>query len=109
MVSRRAAAPSNWREVGIWARVRDSGYAGELYRAGTTYAGPETRESSLQLSKAGLVDLGVAMGPVIASIHERRAELLEEIKALAPEMDRAPSLQRRRLRDAAGTGDDPHE
>src|SRR3546814_796393 len=108
-VATTARARENWPELCIVARARDSGHAGELYRAGATDAVPETLESSLQLSEAVLVDLGVAMGPVIASIHERRAELREEIKALAPEMDRAPSLQRRRLRDAAGTGDDPHE
>lgn len=108
-VATTARARENWPELCIVARARDSGHAGELYRAGATDAVPETLESSLQLSEAVLVDLGVAMGPVIASIHERRAELREEIKALAPEMDRAPSLQRRRLRDAAGTGDDPHD
>lgn len=108
-VATTARARENWPELCIVARARDSGHAGELYRAGATDAVPETLESSLQLSEAVLVDLGVAMGPVIASIHERRAELREEIKALAPEMERAPSLQRRRLRDAAGTGDDPHD
>ena len=44
---------------------------------------PETLESSLQLSEAVLVDLGVAMGPVIASIHEKRDELRKEIKEQA--------------------------
>ena len=44
---------------------------------------PETLEASLQLSEAALVDLGVAMGPVIASIHEKRDELRAEIKAEA--------------------------
>jgi CPA2 family monovalent cation:H+ antiporter-2 len=45
-----------------------------------TDAVPETLESSLQLSEAVLVDLGVAMGPVIASIHEKRDELRGAIK-----------------------------
>jgi CPA2 family monovalent cation:H+ antiporter-2 len=45
-----------------------------LYRAGASHAVPETLESSLQLSEAVLVDLGVPMGPVIASIHEKRDE-----------------------------------
>ena len=40
---------------------------------------PETLESSLQLSEAVLVDLGMPMGPVIASIHEKRAELRQQI------------------------------
>ncbi len=41
---------------------------------------PETLESSLQLSEAVLVDLGVPMGPVIASIHEKRDEFREQIR-----------------------------
>ena len=41
---------------------------------------PETLESSLQLSEAVLVDLGVAMGPVIASIHEKRDEFRSRIQ-----------------------------
>src|SRR3546814_2231246 len=77
-VATTARARENWPELCIVARARDSGHAGELYRAGATDAVPETLESSLQLSEAVLVDLGVAMGPVIASIHERRAELREE-------------------------------
>ena len=59
----------------IVARARDTEHAAELYLAGATDAVPETLESSLQLSEAVLVDLGVAMGPVIASIHEKRDEL----------------------------------
>ncbi|HEX8468113.1 MAG TPA: cation:proton antiporter [Allosphingosinicella sp.] len=83
----------------IVARARDSAHAAELYRAGATDAVPETLESSLQLSEAVLVDLGMAMGPVIASIHEKRAELRKEIMELG-EMDQEPTLERRRLRDA---------
>jgi CPA2 family monovalent cation:H+ antiporter-2 len=40
------------------------------------------------------------MGPVIASIHEKRAELRAEIMQGA-EMDVAPTLGGRRLRDRA--------
>jgi CPA2 family monovalent cation:H+ antiporter-2 len=83
----------------IVARARDAAHAAELYRAGATDAVPETLESSLQLSEAVLVDLGIAMGPVIASIHEKRAELRKEIMELG-EADREPPIQRRRLRDA---------
>jgi CPA2 family monovalent cation:H+ antiporter-2 len=86
-------------DLTIVARARDAAHAAELYRAGATDAVPETLESSLQLSEAVLVDLGIAMGPVIASIHEKRAELRKEIMELG-EMDREPQLQRRRLRDA---------
>jgi CPA2 family monovalent cation:H+ antiporter-2 len=64
---------------------------------------PETLEASLQLSEAALVDLGVAMGPVIASIHEKRAELRAEIMAEA-QMDEAPRLGRRRARDSGPQG-----
>ncbi|QFT78196.1 cation:proton antiporter [Erythrobacter sp. THAF29] len=58
----------------IVARARDTDHAAALYRAGASHAVPETLESSLQLSEAVLVDIGVAMGPVIASIHEKRDE-----------------------------------
>ena len=72
----RAAYP----DLPIIARARDSVHAGELYRSGASTAVPETLESSLQLSEAALVDIGVAMGPVIASIHEKRDEFREKIK-----------------------------
>ena len=67
-------------ELPIIARARDSFHAAELYRSGASTAVPETLESSLQLSEAVLVDLGVAMGPVIASIHEKRDEFREQIR-----------------------------
>ncbi len=77
----------------IIARARDATHAAELYKAGVTDAVPETLESSLQLSEAVLVDLGVAMGPVIASIHEKRDELRKSIKDEAG-LDREPRLRR---------------
>ncbi|MBX9897024.1 MAG: cation:proton antiporter [Qipengyuania sp.] len=67
-------------ELLIVARARDVAHAAELYRAGASHAVPETLESSLQLSEAVLVDIGVAMGPVIASIHEKRDEFRAEIE-----------------------------
>lgn len=79
----------------IVARARDASHAAELYRAGVTDAVPETLESSLQLSEAVLVELGVAMGPVIASIHEKRDELRKSIKEEAG-LDREPRLRRAR-------------
>ena len=85
-------------DLTIVARARDPEHAAELYKAGVTDAVPETLESSLQLSEAVLVDLGMAMGPVIASIHEKRAELRKEIMEQG-EIDEEPRLQRRRLRD----------
>lgn len=64
----------------IVARARDPEHAARLYKAGASDAVPETLESSLQLSEAMLVDLGVPMGPVIASIHEKRDEFRRQIK-----------------------------
>jgi CPA2 family monovalent cation:H+ antiporter-2 len=83
-------------DLPIIARARDTAHAAELYRAGATDAVPETVESSLQLSEAVLVDLGVAMGPVIASIHEKRDELRRSIKHAAA-LDREPRLRRAKL------------
>ena len=82
----------------IIARARDTDHAATLYRAGVTDAVPEALEASLQLSEAVLVDIGVAMGPVIASIHEKRSELRSEIME-AGKLDVEPSLGRRRVRD----------
>ncbi|KQN03946.1 MULTISPECIES: cation:proton antiporter [unclassified Sphingomonas] len=79
----------------ILARARDAAHAAELYAAGVSDAVPETLESSLQLSEAVLVDLGVAMGPVIASIHEKRDELRQSIRAQAS-LEREPRIRRLR-------------
>jgi CPA2 family monovalent cation:H+ antiporter-2 len=87
-------------ELPIIARARDTDHAARLYRAGVTDAVPEALEASLQLSEAVLVDIGVAMGPVIASIHEKRSRLRAEIMQEG-ELSEEPSLGRRRLRDAA--------
>lgn len=78
-------------QVTIIARARDPEHAAELYKAGASDAVPETLESSLQLSEAVLVDLGVAMGPVIASIHEKRDELRGAIKHRAG-LEKTPKL-----------------
>ncbi|WP_395623926.1 cation:proton antiporter [Sphingomonas daechungensis] len=90
---------SSFPELAIIARARDTDHAAKLYEAGVTDAVPETLEASLQLSEAVLVDIGVAMGPVIASIHEKRSELRSEIMAQA-EMEAEPRLGRRRARDS---------
>ncbi|WP_164117048.1 cation:proton antiporter [Sphingorhabdus sp. Alg239-R122] len=66
-------------DLPIISRARDSDHAAELYRMGVSVAVPETLESSLQLSEALLVDLGIAMGPVIASVHEKRDEFRRKI------------------------------
>ena len=90
---------ADFPELPLIARARDTGHAAALYRAGVTDAVPEALEASLQLSEAVLVDIGVAMGPVIASIHEKRAQLRSEIMA-ASDLASEPSLGRRRARDS---------
>ena len=66
-------------DLPIISRARDADHAAALYRAGATDAVPETLESSLQLAEALLIDLGVAMGPVIASIHDARDRMRRDI------------------------------
>jgi CPA2 family monovalent cation:H+ antiporter-2 len=84
--------------IPIIARARDASHAAALYRAGASHAVPETLEASLQLSEAVLVDLGVPMGPVIASIHEKRdlfrAQIMEE-----GELEQKPKLKTSGLRE----------
>lgn len=83
-------------DLSIVARARDARHAARLYELGATDAVPETIEASLQLSEAVLVDIGVPMGLVIASIHERRDEYRKKL-------NRPDALggKRRRLRDAS--------
>ena len=59
-------------DVHIIARARDARHAQRLYQLGATDAVPETFEASLQLAENTLIDVGVPMGLVIASIHEER-------------------------------------
>lgn len=89
---------STYPDLPIIARARDGEHAALLYRSGASHAVPETLESSLQLSEAVLVDLGVAMGPVIASIHEKRDELREMIMREG-ELDEKPKLKSTTMRD----------
>lgn len=91
---------SEYPDLPIIARARDADHAARLYKAGVTDAVPEALEASLQLSEAVLVDIGLAMGPVIASIHEKRSQLRSQIMEQG-ELAEEPSLGRRRLRDAA--------
>ncbi len=69
-----AAARQLSADLTIVARARDAGHAHMLYELGVTDAVPETVEASLQLSEAALVDMGIPMGLVIASIHAKRDE-----------------------------------
>ena len=90
----RAARP----DLLIMVRASDARHAAHLYAIGATDAVPETIEASLQLSEAVLVEIGLAMGPVIATIHEHRAELQAELRAMAPQAN-VRTRGRRRLRD----------
>jgi CPA2 family monovalent cation:H+ antiporter-2 len=82
----------------VVARARDAAHAAHLYAVGATDAVPETIEASLQLAEAVLVDVGIAMGPVIASIHEKRAEFQRAMRTQSRGAE-IRSLGRRRLRD----------
>jgi CPA2 family monovalent cation:H+ antiporter-2 len=70
-------------DVLIVSRARDADHARHLYRLGATDAVPEAIEASLQLSEAALVGLGLPMGPVIASIHEKRDEIRHALQQAA--------------------------
>ncbi len=89
---------ARYPELLIVARARDVTHAATLYRAGASHAVPETLESSLQLSEAVLTDIGVAMGPVIASIHQKRDEFREEIEREGA-LDYRPKLRSGTLAD----------
>lgn len=86
-------------DLTVVVRARDADHAGKLYALGVTDAVPETVESSLQLAEAVLVDLGVPMGPVIASIHEMRDELRTRIKGAGAASKRPPLGTLRRSTD----------
>ena len=88
-------------DLPIIARARDAAHAGALYKAGASHAVPETLESSLQLSEAVLVDLGVPMGLVIASIHEKRDEFRARIMEEG-ELAEKPKLKTGAVRERGG-------
>jgi CPA2 family monovalent cation:H+ antiporter-2 len=67
----------------VVSRARDAEHARHLYQIGVTDAVPETIEASLLLSEAALIGLGVAMGLVVASIHEKRDEFRHELQQAA--------------------------
>ena len=74
-----AAAREARPDLTIVARARDARQAQRLYDLGATDAVPETIEASLQLSEAVLVDIGVPMGLVIASVHEVRDDYRKQL------------------------------
>jgi monovalent cation:H+ antiporter-2, CPA2 family len=79
VVAVRSARP----DILIVSRARDADHARHLYEVGVTDAVPETIEASLQLSEAALVGLGIATGPVIASIHEERDRFRHQLQQAA--------------------------
>lgn len=92
-----AAARAERADLTIVARARDAEQARRLYDLGATDAVPETIEASLQLSEAALIDMGVAAGFVIASIHEKR----DEFRKLLNEKS-VDGRERRAIRRSAG-------
>jgi monovalent cation:H+ antiporter-2, CPA2 family len=91
------AVRSERPDLTIVARARDARHASALYGLGVDDAVPENFEASLQLSEAVLVDIGVPMGLVIASVHERRDEFRKTLKP-ARASDEAPAPQFRARR-----------
>jgi Kef-type K+ transport system membrane component KefB/voltage-gated potassium channel Kch len=93
-VARAARAESS--DLKIIARARDERHAMRLYTAGVTEAVPETIESSLQLGESLLVEAGIPMGLVIASVHERRDTFRKLLGR--PNRKKELDLERKRLR-----------
>ena len=93
-VARTARAES--ADLKIIARARDERHAIRLYTAGVTEAVPETIESSLQLGESLLVEAGIPMGLVIASVHERRDTFRKLLGR--PDRKKELNLERKRLR-----------
>jgi len=96
------AARAERADITIVARARDARHATALYEMGVDDAVPETIEASLQLSEAVLVDVGVPMGLVIASIHERRDEYRAMLKRKETEV--RPAFRARRTVGKGATG-----
>lgn len=95
----------------IVARARDADHAARLYASGASDVVPETVEASLQLAENVLVDIGMPMGLVIASVHERRDEFRAEIQKSGgnprpPRPGRRPPLRRDEPERKAGEADE---
>ena len=84
----------------IIARARSASHAAQLYKAGASIAVPDALEGALQLSEAALANLGVPMGFVIASIHEKRDEFRQRIMDEG-NLAEKPKLKTATLRDKA--------
>jgi CPA2 family monovalent cation:H+ antiporter-2 len=81
-------------DLTLIARARDAGHAERLYQLGVTDAVPEAIEASLQLAENTLVDLGVPMGLVIASIHEKRDAIRKSLSQGAARASPVRALRR---------------
>jgi CPA2 family monovalent cation:H+ antiporter-2 len=86
-------ARAGFPDLIIVARARDAHHATLLYRLGVSDAVPETIEASLQLSEAVLVDMGIPMGKVIASIHEKRDEFRKILQPIAGRADAKQAIK----------------
>jgi CPA2 family monovalent cation:H+ antiporter-2 len=93
-----AAARQERPDITIVSRARDAKHATQLYALGVDDAVPETIEASLQLSEAVLADIGVPMGLVIASIHERR----DEFRTILRKNNKKPERTEFRARRTVG-------
>ncbi|HKA80748.1 MAG TPA: NAD-binding protein, partial [Xanthobacteraceae bacterium] len=99
-----ASARAQRPDLTIVARARDAAHATRLYWLKVTDAVPETIEASLQLSEAVLIDIGVPMGLVIASIHEKRDEFRHALQPPQEEERERRAIRARTRR--AGSGHD---
>lgn len=96
-------------DLPIIARALDADHARHLYGGGVTEAVPDTVEASLQLSEAALVHLGVPMGLVIASVHEKRDEFRATLQKAAKKAGRSTTFSLRvkemqKRNEGSGTG-----
>ncbi len=88
-------------DVVIVARAHDARHAEALYALGVTDAVPETLEASLQLSEAALLGMGQAAGRVIASIHEKRDLIRQELLTASQSGSHGQVLRKARGRSKA--------
>jgi len=93
-------------DIVVVSRARDADHASRLYALGASDAVPETIEASLQLSEAALIGLGRPIGPVIASIHEKRDEIRRVLQQAARKagLDTVYAVKRKTLRSTKEGG-----
>mgnify|MGYP006920582053 CR=1 FL=1 len=89
------------RQVVLWDSTNPAYYFQLGIFALKNHDFPEALEASLQLSEAALVEIGVPMGPVIASIHGKRDEMRQKIMDEG-DLDAKPMLRTSTLRERAG-------